>query len=76
AVAEAGVPFRDIAAVIGRRLGVPVVGKAPEEAAEHFGWLAHFAGIDNHASSAKTRAALGWQPSEIGLIADLDRPGY
>jgi nucleoside-diphosphate-sugar epimerase len=76
AVAEEGVPFRDIAAVIGRRLGVPVVSKTPAEAAEHFGWFSHFAAIDNRASSAKTREALGWSPTGIGLIEDLDQEYY
>src|SRR5271170_3092308 len=46
AVAEEGVPFREIAEVIGRRLNVPVVAKSPDEAAEHFGWFAMFAGVD------------------------------
>jgi hypothetical protein len=55
---------------------VPVVRKSPEEAAEHFGWFAHFAAIDNHASSEKTRKELGWQPVQPGLIADLDHPRY
>lgn len=76
AVAEEGVPFRDIAGVIGRRLNVPVVGKTQEEAADHFGWFAHFAAIDNLASSQRTREALGWQPKQPGLIPDLDRPRY
>jgi nucleoside-diphosphate-sugar epimerase len=75
-VAETGVPFRDIAEVIGRRLNVPVVSKTPEEAADHFGWFAHFAALDNPASSELTRQLLGWQPSEPGLIPDLDRPRY
>jgi nucleoside-diphosphate-sugar epimerase len=76
AIAEEGIPFRDIAGVIGRRLNIPVVSKAPEEAAEHFGWFARFAAIDNLASSERTREALGWQPTQPGLIADLDRPNY
>jgi len=72
AVAEEGVPFRDIAAVIGRRLGLPV---APA-AADHFGWFAHFAGMDNPSSSAATRQALGWRAVQAGLLADLDDPRY
>jgi nucleoside-diphosphate-sugar epimerase len=75
-VAEEGVPMRDIAEVIGRRLSVPVVSMAPEEAANHFGWFAHFAAIDNPTSSKRTRELLGWQPKQHGLIADLDRPSY
>ncbi|MGH9376527.1 MAG: 3-beta hydroxysteroid dehydrogenase, partial [Terriglobia bacterium] len=74
AVAEEGVPLRDIAEVIGRRLNVPVVSKSPEEAANHFGWFASFAALDNPASSQRTRALLGWEPKQPGLIADLDRP--
>lgn len=76
AVAEEGVPLRQIAEVIGRRLNVPVVSKPREEAAAHFGWFAHFAAIDNPSSSARTRELLGWQPKQPGLIADLDRPEY
>jgi nucleoside-diphosphate-sugar epimerase len=75
-VAEEGLPFRDIAEVIGRRLNVPVVSKTPEQAAEHFGWFAHFAALDNPSSSERTRQALGWQPTQPGLIPDLDRPRY
>ena len=59
-----------------RRLNLPVVGKAPEEAAGHFAWFAHFAAIDSPASSKRTRELLGWQPKQPGLIADLDRPRY
>jgi nucleoside-diphosphate-sugar epimerase len=75
-VAEEGVLFRDIAAIIGRRLNVPVVSKAPAEAADHFGWFAHFAAIDNPTSSRRTQELLGWRPHEPGLISDIDRPGY
>jgi nucleoside-diphosphate-sugar epimerase len=75
-VAEQGVPFRDIAGVIGRRLNVPIVSKNPEEANNHFGWFAHFAAIDNLASSERTRELLGWQPNQPGLIPDLDHARY
>ena len=76
AVADEGVPFRDIAGVIGRRLNLPVVSKAPEEAAGHFGWFAMFAAVDVRASSQRTRETLGWQPTRPGLIADIDQPNY
>jgi nucleoside-diphosphate-sugar epimerase len=75
-VAEEGVPFRDIASVIGRRLNVPVVSKNPEEAGGHFGWFAHFAALDNPASSQRTRELLEWQPKQPALIPDIDRPRY
>ena len=73
AVAEEGVPLRTIAEVIGRSLKVPVVAISPEKAADHFGWLGFFAGIDAPASSALTQERLGWRPTQIGLIADLEQ---
>ena len=76
AVAEQGIPVRDIAEVIGRGLRVPVVAIDPEEAASHFGWLAAFAGLDLAASSARTRERLGWHPTGPGLIADLEQINY
>jgi nucleoside-diphosphate-sugar epimerase len=76
AVAEEGVPFRDIAGVIGRRLNVPAVAMSPEQANNHFGWFAHFATNDSPTSSKRTRELLGWQPKEPGLIPDLDRARY
>lgn len=76
AVAEEGIPFREIAEVIGRRLGVPVVSKSPEEAAQHFTWFAHFAAMNVQASAAQTKKALGWQPVQPGLLADMDHEQY
>jgi len=76
AVDDEGVPFKAIAEVIGRRLGVPVVSKTSEEAAGHFGWFAGFAGMDIPSSSARTRSVLGWKPEQPGLLADLDQPHY
>lgn len=75
-VAESGVPTREIAEVIGRRLNLPVVAKTREQAADHFGFLGHFFSMDWPASSEQTRDVLGWQPKQPGLIADLDRPSY
>jgi nucleoside-diphosphate-sugar epimerase len=76
AVAEEGVPLRDIAETIGRGLKVPVVSLSPEKAAAHFGWLAMFAGLDLPASSAQTQQRLGWRPTGPGLIADLEKMRY
>jgi nucleoside-diphosphate-sugar epimerase len=76
AVAEEGVPLREIAEAIGRGLKVPVVSKSAEEAAEHFGWLGFFVGHDIPASSALTQQRLGWRPTGPGLIADLNAMNY
>jgi len=73
AVAEEGVPMRDIAEVIGRGLKVPVISVSQEEAPAHFGWLAAFAGRDEPASSALTQEQLRWRPTGPGLIADLEQ---
>jgi nucleoside-diphosphate-sugar epimerase len=74
-VADEGVPFRDIAGVIGRHLNVPVVGISPEEA-NHFGFLSVFASLDNPTSNALTRKVLDWHPERPGLIEDLDEGHY
>ena len=74
AVADEGVPFREIAQVISRRLNIPIISKSPEEASDHFGWFAHFAGLDCPASSAQTQEQLGWRPTQASLIPDIDQP--
>jgi nucleoside-diphosphate-sugar epimerase len=76
AVADEGVPFREIAGVIGRRLNLPVAGIAGDAIDAHFGWFARFAQIDAPASSAKTQQTLGWQPTEPALLDDLDSAAY
>ena len=76
AVAEEGVPLRTIAEAIGQHLDLPVTSIAPENAGEHFGWLAAFLAIDVRASSQVTRQLLGWQPTHPDLIPDLDQGHY
>jgi nucleoside-diphosphate-sugar epimerase len=76
AVAEEGVPMRDIAEIIGRGLKIPVVSLSPEKAVAHFGWLAMFTGADLVASSEKTRKNLGWNPTGPGMLADLQQMDY
>ncbi len=71
-VADEGVPFKDIAEVIGRQLGLPVESRGRE----HFGWFADFAGADMPASSERTRSLLGWEPTGPDLLTDIDQPGY
>lgn len=76
AVAEAGLPFRDIAVAIGRALGVPVVGLSTEAAQAHFGWFAKFVGLNLAASSDWTRATLDWAPRRATLAEDMATAGY
>lgn len=75
-VGDEGVPFREIAGIIGRHLNLPVVSKSKEEASDHFGFLGLFASMDVPASSSLTQQRLGWRPTQPGLLADLDRGHY
>jgi nucleoside-diphosphate-sugar epimerase len=76
AVGEEGVELREIAEAIARGLDVPVKSITQEEAPEHFGWMAMFAGMDFPASSAQTQAKLGWRPTGPTLIADLNEKRF
>ncbi|MGV9690883.1 SDR family oxidoreductase [Streptomyces sp. NPDC003444] len=76
AVAEEGVALRDIAEVVGRRLGLPTAPVPPEEAAAHFGWLVAVLAADQPASSALTRELTGWRPVRPGLLEDLEAGHY
>jgi len=75
-VADEGVPFREIAALIGRHLDLPVASISAEEAYEHFGFLSVFGSLDNPTSSALTQKVLDWHPDGPGLIEDLDAGHY
>lgn len=76
AVAEEGIAFHEIATAIGKGLHIQVAGKSAVEADAHFGWFAHFAGLDCPASSSDTKEKLGWHPVQRGLIADLENGDY
>jgi len=75
-VGDEGVPFREIAEVIGRHLNVPVKPVTAEEARDHFGNFAVFAAFNVPASSARTQERFGWRPEEPGLIADMEQGHY
>jgi nucleoside-diphosphate-sugar epimerase len=71
AIAETGIPFREIATLIGRELGVPVESRSGDEAAAHFGWFAKFAGMNMAASGEHTQRLLGWKPEAPDLLTDM-----
>jgi nucleoside-diphosphate-sugar epimerase len=76
AVDDDGVPFRDIAEVIGQKLGLPSDSIAAEDANEHFSFLSAFVSLDNPTSSELTRRLLAWEPTHPGLVEDLDHGHY
>lgn len=76
AVAENGIAFRTIAEAIGQHLNIPVHSLQVDQAADYFGGFAHFAAIDNTASSDWTRSRLDWQPQGPGLLSDMAQAGY
>jgi nucleoside-diphosphate-sugar epimerase len=73
AVAEQGIPMRDIVNMIGKKLGLPVVAKTKEDAAGYFGWMVHFAGMNMPSTSQISRETLGWQPTGLGLLEDIEQ---
>jgi nucleoside-diphosphate-sugar epimerase len=76
AVADEGVPFREIAGAMGRHLGVPLASVAPADAVEHFTHLGHFVGVDSPATAAVTRELLAWEPTGPSLLEDLEQDHY
>jgi nucleoside-diphosphate-sugar epimerase len=76
ATGDEGVPFREIAEAMGRKLDIPTTSVTTEEAPEHFGFLAHFVALDSPATATITRELLGWQPTGPSLLEDLERDHY
>jgi nucleoside-diphosphate-sugar epimerase len=73
--AEDGIEVREIAATIGRHLGIPAVSIPADQAADHFKAFP-FITMDVTFPGAVTRELLGWEPTRPGLIADLDEGHY
>ncbi len=76
ASAEEALPSRDIAAAIGDYLGLPTVSVAPQDAEDHFGWIARFFGMNITASSVRTQELLGWTPTGPTLYEDIAAGAY
>lgn len=75
-VAEEGVKWKDIAETVGRKLGVPVEVIPGEKAGQHFQALAMFLSKDSPCSNKLTKEWTGWEPTEVGLIEDLETGDY
>lgn len=75
-VGDEGIPFYDIANIIGRRLNLPLVSITREEAESHFGFLGPIAALDIPRSSAETQKLLNWKPVHVSLITDLEEGDY
>lgn len=76
AVGEEGVPSRAIAEAIGAALHLPVTSIAPDDVAEHFGWIGTFFAMELSATSTATRELLGWVPTGPTLLADIAGGAY
>jgi nucleoside-diphosphate-sugar epimerase len=76
AAADEGVVFREIAEAIGKHLDIPTKSVAPEDAPEHFGFMAHFVALDSPVTATITRDLLGWEPTGPSLLEDLEQDHY
>lgn len=71
-IGDSGIPVREIAEAIGKHLNFPVVSKTAEEATAHFGWMGRFIVLDAPSSAKQTEEFLGWRPTGIGLLEDMN----
>jgi nucleoside-diphosphate-sugar epimerase len=76
AVAEQGVPTREIAQALGRVLDLPVASIPDDQVLDHFGWIGRFFAMDLIADSTVTRQRFGWSPSGPGLVEDIRAGAY
>ncbi len=73
AIGDEGIPVREIAEVIGKQLNLPVKSVSADKAADHFEWMSRFIAFDSPATAHKTSEQLGWRPTHIGLIEDMQQ---
>jgi len=74
--ADEGIPTRQLAEVIARRLNVPAVSVTAEQATEELGFIGRVLGMGGPTSSALTQERLGWRPTHPGLLQDLEEGTY
>lgn len=72
-IGDTGIEVKRIAELIGTKLNLPVASLAGEEARQHFEWMVGFIGFDSPATSFKTQEQLGWKPTHIGLLEDMQQ---
>lgn len=70
-VGDSSIPLREIAALIGEKLNLPVQAVSEEELANHFEWLSRFMAFEGSATGTRTRKALNWEPVHPGLLEDM-----
>lgn len=72
-VTDTGIEVKRIAELIGKKLNLPVTSLSGEDAIKHFEWMSGFIGFDSPATSFKTQEQLGWKPTHIGLLEDMQQ---
>ena len=73
ATAEQGVRTGDTLETIARKLNLPVETKSVEEAMKLIGFLGSVIDLNVPVSCEKTKKELGWEPKQIGFIADIEQ---
>lgn len=70
-VGDDAIETKTIAELIGKQLNLPVQSLSGEALVNHFDWMARFISFEGAATGFKTQEALGWKPTHIGLLEDM-----
>lgn len=70
-VGDTAIKTREIAELIVRELNLPVQSVSGDDIVKHFEWLSPFIASDGAAISLKTQEQLGWKPTQIGLLQNI-----